>query len=304
MNNPIFRDFFITKNPRKMWTFFLISSFFHAVLIGVVLSGFFTTLEANLSLNKKKNLTNFNIYTDSPNIKMQNRKLNVQMNQNKLHRKKGRKRTNKQSFNIIPNRIGEIQGSVQDKSKNVIAGATIIAIHLDSRKVRSTIADTEGKYVFKYLQSGNYEIRVRTIRFKDVLRKRVFLKGDVPYRLNFEAKNQLSAKGSINVGASKKDFKVKEKEGVSAKIFNQLFTGRRYDNVKLFKKGKDWLLKHWRNYSADVSLIRPVLPGKNVQYFELNDHTIMILNSIYYLYKIINKTFIIADELFQHLLSR
>ncbi|MCI0662008.1 MAG: TonB-dependent receptor, partial [Acidobacteria bacterium] len=59
-----------------------------------------------------------------------------------------------------------ITGKVQDQQGGMIAGTKVTARNLETNLIRSTVTDSEGRYVFLEMRAGQYEIRAKQTDFK------------------------------------------------------------------------------------------------------------------------------------------
>src|SRR5581483_4020660 len=68
-----------------------------------------------------------------------------------------------------------ITGTIQDQNGAVIVGAKVTARHLETNLTRTTVSDSEGRYVFPDMKVGSYEIRAEQNGFKTFTRNDVRL---------------------------------------------------------------------------------------------------------------------------------
>src|SRR5499426_3250384 len=65
---------------------------------------------------------------------------------------------------------GSIVGNVKDKSNAVVSGATVRITHKETNQTRETAASRLGDFNFPTVQTGTYEITVRSAGFRTYTR--------------------------------------------------------------------------------------------------------------------------------------
>jgi hypothetical protein len=73
---------------------------------------------------------------------------------------------------------GSLVGNVTDATGAALPGATVIATHSETRRVRETVTDDSGAYRFPTVQTGTYTIAVNLTGFQS------FTRADVEVTLN------------------------------------------------------------------------------------------------------------------------
>ena len=66
-------------------------------------------------------------------------------------------------------RLAEISGTIADESGAVLPGVTITATHVATQQVRTTVTETQRRYLLTALPVGVYEVRVELGGFTPVL---------------------------------------------------------------------------------------------------------------------------------------
>src|SRR5688572_26518675 len=79
-----------------------------------------------------------------------------------------------------------LQGTVQDPSKAVIAGAELTLRNTDTAVERKTSADAEGHYLFQFVAPGNYSLTTRASGFKTDIRDAIKLSLSENVRLDVD----------------------------------------------------------------------------------------------------------------------
>jgi hypothetical protein len=85
-----------------------------------------------------------------------------------------------------------VGGRVSDASGGVVAGAQVVARHMETNLSTSVLTDAEGRFRFPYLKVGSYEIKVRKEGFADFTRSATLTIGaafDLPVSLSIASKD-------------------------------------------------------------------------------------------------------------------
>lgn len=80
---------------------------------------------------------------------------------------------------------GQLRGRITDPSQNVISGAKVEAINVETNVSRTTVSNGAGIYSFPLLSTGNYTLDVRAPGFKTVSRSGITLQVNQTATLNF-----------------------------------------------------------------------------------------------------------------------
>jgi outer membrane receptor protein involved in Fe transport len=69
---------------------------------------------------------------------------------------------------VIAQNTASIVGLIKDQNEAVVPGAAIVATNKGSGRVSTTVSDSNGKYEFKNLSSGQYRVQVKKSGFSEI----------------------------------------------------------------------------------------------------------------------------------------
>jgi TonB-dependent starch-binding outer membrane protein SusC len=131
--------------------------------------------------------------------------------------------------------IGEIKGTVKDRSGEAVSGARVAVIPLSGGTTRGAIVNIQGGYSIRGLAAGEYSISVTSVGFKEQKKKVVV---EAPQEVNFVLASSVSKTDEVVVtgqgaGTERKklaysveSMNVKQIENSTARSFDQLIQGR------------------------------------------------------------------------------
>jgi hypothetical protein len=82
---------------------------------------------------------------------------------------------------------GTLSGKVEDARGAVVNGASITAVHLETKQQHTATSDDEGRYRFPYLRTGSYDLRIDAQGFSTITKQLVVSVGqsiDLPIKLD------------------------------------------------------------------------------------------------------------------------
>jgi len=321
MRKIIFSDFYLEHKSHYILPFILISSAFHLILLSLIMSGVFSNY--NPSTGHSNMPGHENQFKSHQAISRTEYQTPSSRRVQTAYPNKRRSRSEYRQVPGIPHNQGIIRGKIMHKTGEPVKGANVAVINLQTRKPTATLTDENGIFDVSKLSPGAHEIRIRTIRFDQVVRKVVQIHGG--QILNYSYKpietvnpstigisqikpNEVIDLRSINkaVDMPKKiipatstpnpDF-TPGRRIMNQKSFMEIIHNNQFNRFRLFKDGEDWILKLTRNSDSPTMMSYSVKTGRKQQRLIFTDYTIVVMNTLYYALQTLKKLYYFLDSL-------
>lgn len=205
MKKTIFHEFFYDQEPRNILPFVFMSLFIHGLLIAAVLGGILPVFDGGEG-NRSSGIPDINLVSEIQRESSGSRPT-VQPDGRRAAGAGRRSARKKEGPALEPEGKSSLQGRILNKARVPVAGANVAVINLKTRQTMTTISDSSGAYSLQQIDSGEYEIRIRTVQLDRPLQRTVNIGRGMRLTLNIQEPNPagetLIAAGSGRDGSTR-----------------------------------------------------------------------------------------------------
>lgn len=178
MQRTIFEDLLKENRPAHLWLFFIISVIIHVLMIRLIVEAPLGTPFSKPNASREQKMGNpppSNKRSSSAEFKRQSR-TSIGLTERAGMTTTGT--AEKKPSEIVESVVGEIRGVVRDIENRTVAGAEVrvVAIRTKPGFFYTTVTNAQGEYVLAEVPSGEYDIEVKAVPYRNNMAKKIILK--------------------------------------------------------------------------------------------------------------------------------